>query len=86
MDGALTTQPRTRAVPPVAQRVGVVDAVTASQRRGHQGHNLVSCVRSARGISEVNVTVHQFTQAQVVGQGDRKKQPSIGHQAGSDAI
>ena len=67
--------------PAGAQRVGVVDAVTASQRRGHQGHNLVSRVRPARRISEVNVTVDEFTQTQVLGEGDRKEQPRIGHQA-----
>ena len=81
MDGALTTQPRTRARPAGAQRVSVVNAVAASQRRGHQGHNLVSRVRPARRSSEVNVTVDEFTQTQVLGEGDRKEQPSIGHQA-----
>ena len=34
-----------------------------------------------RGIAQVNVAVHQFTQAQVVAQGDRQQQPRIGHQA-----
>ena len=32
-------------------------------------------------IPQVNVAVHQSTQAQVVGQGDRQQQPRIGHQA-----
>ena len=54
---------------------------TAGQRRGHQGHNLVSCVRPPRRISEVNVTVDEFTKTQVLGEGDRKRRPSIGHQA-----
>ncbi len=32
-------------------------------------------------ISQVNVVVDEFTQTQVMGKGDRKEQPSIGHQA-----
>ena len=32
-------------------------------------------------ISEVNVAVDEFPQAQVLGEGHRKEQPSIGHQA-----
>ena len=34
-----------------------------------------------RRISQVNVMVHQLAQTQVVGQGHRQDQPSIGHQA-----
>ena len=34
-----------------------------------------------RRISQINVAVHQFTQTQALGQGDRKEQPGIGHQA-----
>ena len=34
-----------------------------------------------RRISEVNVVVDEFTQTQVLGESDRKEQPSIGHQA-----
>ena len=32
-------------------------------------------------ISEVNVAVDEFPQTQVLGEGHRKEQPSIGHQA-----
>ena len=32
-------------------------------------------------VSEVNVVVDEFTQTEVLGEGDRKEQPSIGHQA-----
>ena len=63
------------------QRIGVVNAVAASQRRRHQGQHLVASVGSSGRIPQVNVAVHQFTQAQVVGQGDRQQQPRIGHQA-----
>ena len=38
-------------------------------------------VRPPRRISKVNVVVDEFTQTQVLGQGDRKDQPGIGHQA-----
>ena len=47
--------------PASAQRVGVVDAVAASQRRRHQRHHLVARVGSARRSSEVNVVVDEFT-------------------------
>ena len=67
--------------PAGAQHVGVVNAVAARQRGCHQGQHLVSRIRPPRRISEVNVVVDEFTQTQVLGQGDRKEQPSIGHQA-----
>ena len=38
-------------------------------------------VRWHRRIAQVQVMVNQFTQTQVLGQRDRKEQPSIGHQA-----
>ena len=67
--------------PAGAQHVGVVNAVAASQRRGHQGQNLVARVRPPRRISQVNVVADEFTQTQVLGEGNRKDQPGIGHQA-----
>ena len=65
---------------PGAQHVGVVNAVAARQRRRHQGQHLVARVRPPRRIAQVQVMVNQFTQTQVLGQRDRKEQPSIGHQ------
>ena len=47
----------------------------------HQGQHLVSRIRPPQRSSEVNVVVDEFTQTQVLGEGDRKEQPSIGHQA-----
>ena len=67
--------------PAGAQHVGVVNAVAASQRGGHQGQHLVSRIRPPRRISKVNVVVDEFTQTQVLGEGDREEQPGIGHQA-----
>ena len=66
--------------PAGTQYVGVVNAVAPSQRGGHQGQHLVSRVRPPRRISEVNVAVDEFPQTQVLGEGHRKEQPSIGHQ------
>ena len=74
MEGALTTQPRA----PAVLRCGIV--VNASKRGCHQGH-FVARVRPPGRISEVNVVVDEFTQSQVLGEGDRKEQPSVGHQA-----
>ena len=67
--------------PPSAQRVGVVDAVATGQCRRHQGQELVSRIRPTWRISQVNMVVHQLAQSQMMGQSDRKDQPSIGHQA-----
>ena len=66
---------------PSAQRVGVVDAVATGQSRRHQGQELVSRIRPTWRISQVNMVVHQLAQSQMMGQSDRKDQPSIGHQA-----
>ena len=63
-----------------AQHVGVIDAVAAGQCRRHQRQHLVSRVGSTRRISQVNMAVHQFTQTQMVGQGNRQEQSGIGHQ------
>ena len=35
----------------------------------------------ARGIAQVNVFVHQFTQPQTLGEAGGQQQPGIGHQA-----
>ena len=67
--------------PAGAQHVGVVNAVAPSQRGGHQGQHLVSRIRPPRRICEVNMVVDEFTQTQVLGEGDREEQPGIGHQA-----
>ena len=67
--------------PTGAQRIGVVDAVAAGQRGGDQRQHLVSRVRPPRRIPEVKVTVNEFMQAHVLGQGGRKKQPGIVDQA-----
>ena len=64
-----------------AQRIGIVDAVAARQRRGDQGHYLVAGVGSAWGPAQVQMPVNQLGQAQVLGQGGRKEQPGIVDQA-----
>ena len=67
--------------PTGAQRIGVVDAVAASQGGGDQRQHLVPRVRPSRRAAEVKVMVDEFGQAQVLGEGHREQQPSIGHQA-----
>ena len=64
-----------------AQRIGVVDAVTARKRGGDQRHHLVARVRPARGIAEVEVGVNEFGQAEMLGERGRQNQPGIGHEA-----
>ena len=68
--------------PPGAQRIGDADAVAARQRGGHQRHDLVAGVGPARRIAQVQVLLYQLGKAEVPGQGSRKEQPSVGHQAG----
>ena len=65
VDGALTTQPMAPAAG--TQHVGVVNEVEPSQRRGHQGQQLVARVRPPRRVSQVDVAIDDFTQAQVLG-------------------
>ena len=66
--------------PPGAQRIGVVDAVSARQRRRNQGHQLVAGVGRPRRAAEIKVMVNEFPQAQMPGEGGRKEQTGIGHQ------
>ena len=81
MDDALAVRPRVRAVPPVrntsassmqsppagadATRVIILSPVFARPRR----------------IAQVEALLDELGQAKVQGEGDRKEQPSIGHQA-----
>ncbi len=65
--------------PAGAQRIGVVNAVAAGQRRRHQGHHLVARVRPTWRIAQVQAPVNQLGQAEMLGQGGRKDQPSIVH-------
>ena len=67
--------------PSGAQRIGVVDAVAASQRGSDQGHHLVASVGPARGVTQTQALLHQLGKAEVVGQGGGKEQPGVGHQA-----
>ena len=67
--------------PPGAQRISVIDAVAAGQRGGDQRQHLVPRVGPPRRAAEVEVTVDEFPQAQVSGEGARQEQAGIGHQA-----
>ena len=77
VDGALTAP----GCPAGAQHIGVVDAVAAGQRGGHQRHYLVAGVGPAWGPAQVQMPVNQLGQAQVLGEGGRQDQAGIGHQA-----
>ena len=60
---------------PSAQHVGVVDAVAT------RVIILSPVFGPARGIAQVKALLDEFTQTQVLGEGHRKDQPSISHQA-----
>ena len=53
--------------PSGAQRIGVVNAVAASQRGSDQGHHLVAGVGPARGVTQIQALLHQLGKAEVVG-------------------
>ena len=77
----MTVPPRVQARPSGAQRGGGVDAVAAHQRRRNQCHQLVAGVRPARRAAEGEALPEELGQAEAPGQGGRKNQPGIGHQA-----
>ena len=67
--------------PTGSQRIGVVDAVAASQRGGDQRHYLVAGVGPARRITQVQALLYQLGKTEVQGQGGWEEQAGIGHQA-----
>ena len=67
--------------PAGAQRSGVVDALAARERRGDQGQQLVAGVRPPRRVTEVDATVGELLQTEMLGERGREEQPRIGHQA-----
>ena len=82
VEGALTRQSRTPAVPPCSQRVCVVDAVAASQRGGDQRHYLVAGVGPPRRITQVQALLYQLGKYR--GAGPRWPEGvarTLGHQA-----
>ena len=80
MDGALTTQPRAPAVLPVRNTSASSMQSPPASADATRVSILSPGFARPRRSSEVNVVVDEFTQTQVLGQGDRKEQPSIGHQ------
>ena len=81
MDGALTVQPQHARRPASAQGIGVVDAVAARERRGDQGQQLVAGVRPPRRVTEVEVGVRQFTEAEPARERGGEQQARVVHEA-----
>ena len=79
--GSLGRETENAGGPAGAQHIGVVDAISAGQRGGHQRHHLVAGVRPPRRAAEVEVLPEELGQAKAQGEGGRKDQPGIGHQA-----
>ena len=67
--------------PTGSQRIGVVDAISAGQRRGHQRHYLVAGVGPARRITQIQALLYQLGKTEVQGQGGWEEQAGIVHQA-----
>ena len=64
-----------------AQGIGVSDAVAAGERRGDQGQQLVAGVRPHRRVTEVEVGVRQFTEAEPAGERGGEQQARLVHEA-----
>ena len=80
VDGALTAQPRTPAVPP-ARSASASSMQSPPAGGGDQRQHLVPPVGPPWRAAEVKVMVDEFPQAQVPGEGGRQEQAGIGHQA-----
>jgi hypothetical protein len=74
----VTEDPRRPAGP---QGVGVVDAVTAGERRGDERKQLVADVRPTDHLPEVQVRLDELAQAEMGGERGRQEEPGVGHQA-----
>ena len=64
-----------------AHGIGVSDAVTARERRGDQGQQLVAGVRPPRCVTEVEVGVRQFTEAEPASERGGEQQARVVHEA-----
>ena len=80
MDGALTVQARTLAVPPLRNASAPAMQCAAGQSGGHQCHQLVAGVGPARGVTKLEEPINQFAQTQAEGESGWQHQPGIGHQ------
>ena len=61
------------------QGICIVDAVTAGEGREDEGQELVADMRPARLVAEVEMPVHELPEPEVLGEGGRQEEPSIGH-------
>ena len=81
MDGALTTQPRAQAVPPV-RNTSASSMQSPPARAEATSIIILSPVLARPGASPRSRCIRdQLGQAEVQGQSGRKDQPGIGHQA-----
>ena len=83
VDGALTVPPRrcARHRSRRCSRRRPEPAPVKTGGGGHQRHQLVAGVGPAWAAPQAEVPVHQLGQAQMLGQGGRKDQTGVGHQA-----
>ena len=65
---------------PGPQGIGIVDRVTAGQRRVDQRHRLVADIGASGRIAEVDMLVEELSQSEVLRQCGRQHQASVGHQ------
>ena len=77
----MITHPSTCSVPPARSASASSMQSPPANAEATRGQELVSRIRPTWRISQVNIVVHQLAQSQMMGQGHRQEQPSIGHQA-----
>jgi hypothetical protein len=63
-----------------AQHVGVIDAVTAGQRRVDERHRLVADIGPSGRMAKIHVLLEERSQSEMLGQRRRQHQAGVGHQ------
>ena len=81
MDGALTVQPSTLAVPPARNAAASSMHSPPASAEATRVSSLSPAFRPPRRVTEVEVGVRQFTEAEPASERGREEQPRIGHQA-----
>ena len=81
VDGALTAQPRTLAVPPARNASASSMQSPPASAEAIRVSSLSPTFRPTRGSPEVEVGVDELLQTEMLGERGRQQQPRVGHQA-----
>ena len=81
VDGALTTHPRTLPVQPLRNASASSMQSPPARAEATRVRNLSPVLARTRGVTQVQVLVHQCIQTEPESQSGGQQQPSTGHQA-----